>query len=178
MISRRKLLYAGAAVVGVALGSPLWVGSVLAQEVSAAANSDVEQFYQLSLFLTERQALDRNVSLRVLAMCTQEDSLFPEKMKALWGKIQQQPLANVGLLQQSPFYQDEVLKATVQKIVSAWYLGYIGTPVSQRAVDDTRLITYTGALMYEPTRDATVIPSYSRGHTNYWVDPPATLAND
>jgi len=39
-------------------------------------------------------------------------------------------------------------------------------------------VTFTGALAYEPTADATVIPTYSRGKTNYWVNPPATLAND
>ena len=57
-------------------------------------------------------------------------------------------------------------------IVSAWYLGYTGTPISLRAEDDTGFVTFTKALMYEPTMDATVRPTYARAGINYWVEPP------
>jgi hypothetical protein len=67
---------------------------------------------------------------------------------------------------------------TVKKIISAWYLGYTGTPVSLRASDNTRFVSYTDAFAYAPTLDATVIPTYSRGKTNYWVRPPITLNSD
>jgi hypothetical protein len=178
LISRRRLLHSGAALTGVGLLSSLWIGSALAQEMNSATNSDAEQFYLLSVFLTERHTLNEKVSHRALTTCTQVDPLFPGKMKVLLSKIQQQALTSVRQLAGSKFYQDDGVKDTVQKIVSVWYLGYTGTPVSLRAVDDTRLVTYTGALAYEPTLDATVIPTYSRGHTNYWITPPATLAND
>ena len=59
-------------------------------------------------------------------------------------------MRNVGQLSGSPFYADPVIKDTTQKIVSAWYLGYTGTPVSLRATDGTRLVTFTGALAYAP----------------------------
>lgn len=176
MITRRKLLYSGAALTGAGLFAPLWATTALAQEVSSAASDDIESFRQLSMFLLERQTLDATLSLRILAQCTQNDPQFPDKMKALRTKTN--PLRSVSQLSGSPFYRDPVMKDTVQKIVSAWYLGYTGTPVSLRATDGTRLVTFTGALAYEPTLDATVIPTYSRGKTNYWVNPPATLAND
>lgn len=178
MITRRKLLYSGAALTGAGLFAPLWAGSVLAQEVSSAATDDIESLRQLSLFLLERPSVDAALSLRILAQCTQNDPAFPEQMKALWGKVGQHHLRSVSQLSASPFYRDPVVKDTAQKIVSAWYLGYTGTPVSLRATDGTRLVTFTGALAYAPTADATVIPTYSRGKTNYWVNPPATLAND
>jgi hypothetical protein len=57
-------------------------------------------------------------------------------------------------------------------IVSAWYLGFTGTPISLRAEDDTGFVTFTEARMYAPTMDATVHPSYARGGLNYWVEPP------
>ena len=178
MISRRKLLSSGAALTGAGLLSSSWAGSVLAQGINNAATNDVELLHQLSLFLTERDALDPSLTLRVLARCTEADPLFPEKVRGLWGSIRQQGLSRVAMLNTSPVYQNPQYKDTVQKIVRAWYLGYTGTPVSMRAVDDTRLVTFTGALAYTPTLDATVIPTYSRGHTNYWVDPPSTVAND
>ncbi|WP_256666150.1 MULTISPECIES: sorbitol dehydrogenase family protein [unclassified Pseudomonas] len=178
MITRRKLLYSGAALTGAGLFAPLWASSALAQDVNSAASDDIESLRQLSMFLLERQTLDATLSLRILAQCTQSDPQFPDKMKALWSKVGQHHLRSVSQLSGSPFYRDSVMKDTVQKIVSAWYLGYTGTPVSLRATDGTRLVTFTGALAYEPTTDATVIPTYSRGKTNYWVNPPATLAND
>ena len=64
------------------------------------------------------------------------------------------------------------LRETAATIVSAWYLGYTGTPIPLRAEDDTGFVTFTGALMYEPTMDATVRPSYARAGLNYWVEPP------
>lgn len=178
MISRRTLLSTGATLTGVGLLTSSWIGAALAQQVSQAATTDAEQLLQLSLFLTERESLDASLAQRVLARCTEADPAFADKMKSLWGQIQQQGLSHAGLLRSSPIYQDPVHKDTVQKIVRAWYLGYTGTPVSLRAVDDTELVTFTGALAYTPTLDATVIQTYSRGHTNYWVNPPSTVAND
>ncbi len=178
MISRRKLLSSGAALTGLGFFSSSWIGSTLAQQVSSASSGDAEQLHQLSLFLTERDALDPSVSLRVLARCIGADPLFTQKMNRLCSQIQQHGVSHVGGLAASVVYQDPVMKDTVQKIVRAWYLGYTGTPVSLRAVDDTELVTFTGALAYTPTLDATVIPTYSRGQTNYWVNPPSTVAND
>lgn len=178
MISRRKLLSSGAALTGLGFFSSAWIGSALARQVGCATAADAEQLHQLSLFLTERDALNPSVLLRVLARCTEADPLFTQKMNRLWSQIQQHGVSLASLLAGSPVYHDPVMKDTVQKIVRAWYLGYTGTPVSLRAVDDTELVTFTGALAYTPTLDATVIPTYSRGHTNYWVYPPSTVAND
>ena len=102
MITRRKLLYTGAALTGAGLFAPLWAGAALAQEVSSAASDDIESFRQLSMFLLERSNLDAALSLRILAQCTRNDPAFPEKIKALWSKIGQHHLRNVGQLSGSP----------------------------------------------------------------------------
>ncbi|WP_218581291.1 sorbitol dehydrogenase family protein [Pseudomonas sp. L13] len=128
MITRRKLLYSSAALTGAGLFAPLWAGSVLAQEVRGASSDDVESFRQLSMFLTERQTLDATLSLRILAQCTQNDPQFPDKIKALWSNLGQQQLHSVSQLSGSPLYRDPVVKDTVQKIVSAWYLGATPAP--------------------------------------------------
>ena len=178
MISRRTLIRSALKLTGAGLLASQGMGLSKAQAVNRASYDDMERFHFLSLLLTERSELNMGVSKRAFAACSLADPLFPAKMNVLWDKIQSQGLTSVRLLAASPFYQDEGMKDTVQKIVSAWYLGYTGTPVALRATDDTRFVTYTGALAYDPTRDATVIPTYSRGHTNYWAVPPPTLAND
>lgn len=178
MISRRQLFYSGAALSGASLFAPLWSSRLLAAE-GVTAQQDVATFEQLSLFLTERQGLDPELSLRILAQCSTAEPNFPEQIRSLWHSVQQQGFASVSQFSASPLYQDaKPTQALVQKIVSAWYLGYTGTPVGLRAVDDTRLVSFTGALAYSPTLDATVIPTYSRGQTNYWSQPPNTLATD
>lgn len=63
-------------------------------------------------------------------------------------------------------------------IISAWYLGYTGGPRSDCTEDDAQFVAYENALMYRSTIDATVIPSYARGKTNYWAEPPATIGQD
>ena len=68
---------------------------------------------------------------------------------------------------------DPTLKATAMAIVSAWYLGRVGK-VNPNAEDGPAFITYTGALMWRPTLDATLIPTYSRGGPGHWATPPVT----
>jgi hypothetical protein len=177
LISRRKLLSTGAALAGTMLLLPVSIRAPYAQQ-SLSADSDIEQFYRLSLFLTDRTSLSKNVSLRALTMLTEEDKNFPEQVTLLNQKIKQAGLTSVDQLPDSPIFQDEKLRQICLSIISAWYLGYTGTPVEHRAMDNTRFVTYTGALMYEPTIDATVIPTYSRGKTNYWTQPPTTIKND
>lgn len=174
-ISRRKLIHTGSILFGITLFSPLH-GSFA--KLATSTNSDAELFYHLSLFITARTILSRNVSLRALVMLTQQDKDFPKKMRLLWQMIQIAGLKHVDQLSDSHLIKDLTFSDVTQKIVSTWYLGYTGTPIALRAVDDTRFVTFSHALMFEATRDATLIPTYSRGQTNYWVLPPATLKND
>lgn len=63
-------------------------------------------------------------------------------------------------------------------IIAAWYLGYAGAPKTDATEDNAQFVTYENALMFRPTVDATVIPSYARGRTNYWAEPPSTIGQD
>lgn len=71
----------------------------------------------------------------------------------------------------SPIAKDPALKATALAIVSAWYLGRVGE-MKERSTDGPAFITYAGALMWRPTIDVTVIPTYSRGKPGFWKDRP------
>lgn len=172
MLTRRRFLGRGATLLGVAVLNP-----ALSWAAVPGAGSDSAVFYQTSLLLTQRSLLSSLVSQRALHCLSEEDAQFPQQLQQLWSVLQAGAIAHADQLNGHPLMQGSS-GATIKKIISAWYLGFTGKPVSLRAVDSTRFVTYTDALMYTPTLDATVIPTYSRGHTNYWTQPPATIAND
>ncbi|WP_133624932.1 sugar dehydrogenase complex small subunit [Erwinia sp. LJJL01] len=172
MLTRRTLITSGAALLGMAVLNPS-----LSWGAAPAASSDSHIFYRISLLLTGRTQLSPLVSERALHCLAAEDAQFPAHLQQLSSALQ-----SAGITQADQLNGHALMQGgsgdTIKTIISAWYLGYTGTPVALRAVDNTRFVTYTDALMYAPTLDATVIPTYSRGHTNYWTQPPATLKND
>lgn len=173
MLTRRQLLKSGAYLTGFAALNPL-----LSWAASPAESSDTAAFYTLSCLLTGRKQLSQLVSQRALSCLSEEDATFPSKMQELVKALSNAGITDADRLNGHPIMSDTLTGATAKKIISAWYLGFTGKPVALRAVDNTRFVTYTDALMYAPTIDATVIPTYSRGHTNYWTQPPATIKND
>ncbi|PHI29821.1 sugar dehydrogenase complex small subunit [Budvicia aquatica] len=172
MLSRRNFLISGVALTGFAVLSP-----ALSWASTPAESSDSAIFFNLSLLLTAKTDLSPIVAQRALHCLTEQDAQFPQKLQQLSAEITQARITSADRL-----YGHSIMTGplgdTAKKIISAWYLGYTGTPVSLRAVDNTRFVTYTDALAYAPTLDATVIPTYSRGRTNYWVQPPVTIKND
>jgi len=143
----------------------------------AAGAIDLKQFLQLSQVLTNRPALDAVTGGRALANLTAEDQAFPAQAAALLRATAAENFTDMRAFK-TFIARHEAMRPAAMKIISAWYLGYTGTPSGNSDQDDARFVSYAGALMYQPTSDATVVPSYSRGHTNYWAEPPATLATD
>ncbi|MFB9134021.1 sugar dehydrogenase complex small subunit [Vibrio olivae] len=171
--ARRHFLSSSAALMVAAAFTPS-----IAWADSALLSKEQRQFSQLAHFLTGQSALSDVVIQRGFEALTAQDSAFLSHSAMAWQKIQQANLTSVDELNEHSLMQDDAFAQTVKRVVSAFYLGYTGTPISQRAKDNTRFVTYTDALMYQPTLDATVIPSYSRARTNYWVNPPASIDND
>ncbi|WP_312407301.1 sugar dehydrogenase complex small subunit [Rhizobium sp.] len=171
LISRRRL-------IGLSVGGVL-VASLGCLPTLAVAQEAMDQagFQALSQRLTGRAVLDKVISDRAFAALTAEDVGFPAAAMRLTAALDQ-----AGLVDMREFKQfaaaNPALAPTAMKIISAWYLGYTGTPEGEANHDDARFVAFAGALMYEPTKDVTIVPTYARGHTNYWVDPPATLATD
>lgn len=141
------------------------------------AVSDSSDFLQLSQFLTGRTKLSPIIAARAYSALTAEDSGFAEKAKRLQAAIAQDNFTDMSQFAGFAARHPD-LQPVAMKIISAWYLGYTGTPSMSILQDDARFVSYQDALMYDPTRDATVVPTFSRGHTNYWVNPPSSLATD
>ncbi|QGX92589.1 hypothetical protein EFZ10_13700 [Tatumella sp. TA1] len=172
MLNRRQFLISLSAVSGLAALSP-----VLSWSSTGSADSDTEHFYHLSLLLTARTNLSHLVSSRALHCLTAEDKSFPQQITTLLHALREANITSSDQLNGHEMMQQPVGQ-TIRKIISAWYLGFTGTPISLRAKDSTQFVTFTDALMFQPTLDATIIPTYSRGHTNYWTQPPATIKHD
>lgn len=170
-MTRRALLGSAAALSAAVAFAP----HAFAHAVSAHTRFE---FLHLSEILTAKRSLDPEVAVRAFDCLTAEDPSFSGKASALAQHITEAGFSDMRTFNQFlPSAQAE-MRATAMKIISAWYLGYTGRPAMDSTVDDARFVTYTQALMYQPTIDATVIPSFSRGHTNYWSTPPSTLATD
>ncbi|AKJ43571.1 sugar dehydrogenase complex small subunit [Pragia fontium] len=172
MLSRRNLLISGAALTGFAV-----LRSALSWASEPNESSDSAIFFKLSLLLTSRKHLSPVVAQRALHGLVTEDAQFLQNMRQLSTAMTHENITSADQLYGHPLMNGS-FGDTAKKILSAWYLGYTGTPVPLRASDSTRFVTYTDALAYAPTLDATVIPTYSRGRTNYWVQPPVTIKND
>ncbi|MDF7673375.1 sugar dehydrogenase complex small subunit [Acetobacteraceae bacterium ESL0709] len=166
-LTRRVILQSSAALAALLVFSP----SLL------AASSESSEFLQISQFLTCRPNLNPTIAARAYAALAAEDSGFAEKLRHLHDAIQQDNFTDMSQFGDFVTRHPD-LQPIAMKIISAWYLGYTGTPSMNILQDDTQFISYEHALMYEPTHDATVIPSFSRGRTNYWVNPPSSLATD
>lgn len=134
-------------------------------------------FLALSQFLTEKSDLDPAVATRAFLALTEADEAFEGHANRLLAAIQDGRLADMDGFD-SFMAAHPALRSTAMRIISAWYLGYTGTPAPLDTEDDARFVAYESALMFRPTADATAVPSYTRGRTDYWRHPPASLATD
>lgn len=175
-LTRRFLLKCAAMIPAASLGR---------RAFAAQPSTDIssQDFLQLSKFLVGRAHLDEIVAGRALSGLTTNDPDFPEKASALWAALRAENFADMSRFNEFSTRHPE-MRATSIAIISAWYLGYCGkydghaVPAVGHPVDNAQYVAYAAALMYAPTIDATVIPSYSRGRTNYWFYPPKTIARD
>lgn len=171
-LSRRALLETAAAA-GVALGlAALSVPVVVqAQAGSTAAAGGTglaaADFHRLSQFLTGGQPLDAALAARYQAVLLKRDPAFDAAAQDLLRLVDSSQATHVDALLAQPALADGPLRGTLQRIVSAWYLGIVGDD------NGTELVAYANALMYRPTRGILDIPSYGSG-PDTWGDKPVT----
>lgn len=159
--SRRGFLLGSTALLlGVSLG-PISYATVLKEQV------DIKL---LANFLTNK-TIKPILAIRTLEALTKINPNFPKEAIALSNLINTHKINDVEELKNHPLF-DNHLKDTALKIISAFYLGYVGTPQPSSANDNVEFITYTEIETYKLTYLYTPIPSYSRWKTNYWSELP------
>ncbi|WP_049623573.1 sorbitol dehydrogenase family protein [Frateuria defendens] len=168
-LARRRLLrHSGTAVAGLALASAgLRAQQATAPAIVAPNEAELDAFHKLSRLLTGHENLDLTLGTRLYQAMTQRDATFPATVKALGDYAAQHGHTTVEALEQA--LKGQPLHAPLMAIVGAWYSGVIepGTGATVYA--------YERALMYQPSRDGMVIPTYAHNGPNYWVAEPPPL---
>ena len=170
-LSRRRFItmasLSAASLVTYSINKKTFAAQLSAVESPISTN----EFLSLSELLTGRQHLDLGIAKRALNALVAVDKQFAAKAKKLNQAIVDAKFVDMTQFD-SQFSHDPQLKQIAISIISAWYLGYTGTPEGESNHDNAQYVSYQDALMYQPTLDATIVPTFSRGHTNYWVEPP------
>lgn len=176
-LTSTSLLVAGGALLPLGQAATTRAATPV-QTAPAQTSAEVDAFHELGLLLTGRKDLPLDVSARLLTALNRDDAGFTGKTQQLSKALADAGIKDINAFSGSSVAADPALKDTAIKIISGWYLGYTGTPVSLSDTDDTQFITYTGALMFERTREVTVIPTYSRAGTDYWKEAPPGIKGD
>lgn len=157
---------------------------LLGEQVVTGAYADVApaakappQFMPLSRLLTGHNEIDDALADMAWSALVHRDPGFDTQFTRLAAAAKAEGLADFHALPLARFMADPVMKAAAVALVYAWYLGRVGE-VLDREEPGPDFITYEGALMWRPTIDATVIPTYSRGRPGFWAAPPASIAKD
>jgi hypothetical protein len=151
----------------VAAGTALAFGgaSVLGSSNAFAAAAESSDFLNLSIFLTGGQPLSAVLAKRFEASLAKFDPGFRDKASALQAYVSGANAADIDELLARPDLTAP-LKASITEIVSAWYLGIVSNDT------DAELVSYAEALMYRPTSDVIVVPSYGGGPDSWGSKPP------
>jgi len=151
--SRRAFVLSAISLAALAAVVPSVAQQALAQP---AADGD---FMRVSRAVVEG-ALDATTGQALYAAPKKADATFDTRLQQLAAFIAGQPSMPVeALAQQLDAQHQMALRSTLNQVVSAWYLGTVGTQV----------FAYAGALMYRPTADVLSPPSYVHGGPLNWT---------
>jgi len=159
-LTRRNLLRGSVALGLLSLASAMlpWQAAM-----AAAAESD---FRALSQFLVSRP-VNPVLAGRYYAALSKRAPNFAANVSALKQLVDGHGFKHVDeyLALANP---DASLKATATSIISAWYLGVVGEPAT------AELVSYSEAMMYQPTHGILIIPTYGGGPAS-WGPKPVNL---
>lgn len=136
-----------------------------AQAASASTDADFDAFIELSKYLTGKTALDIEIGRAILTGLQGDDASTSATIAQLNAFVARTNTP-ANMLQSVLDASQPALAKLPKKVVTAWYLGVVGTGKNARTV------AYEQALMYPPIADVIVMPSYARGVPGYWATPP------
>jgi fructose 5-dehydrogenase small subunit len=165
-ILRRTLLKAGATALGVAvLGASMQKVVPAASAVETATAVSVDKFMAASRYLIQH-GLSSDVGARMVGILYAKIPTLDADLDAIISTAREKNSKVV-----EDFFDalpDGHVKESAHQIIFGWYAGVVDE--SQTA----EVFAYEQALMYQPTKDAVALPTYSFNGPNHWtdVDPP------
>jgi fructose 5-dehydrogenase small subunit len=165
-ILRRTLLKTGATALGVAvLGAPMQKVVPAASAVETATAVSVDKFMAASRYLIQH-GLSSDVGARMVGVLYAKIPTLDADLDAIISTAREKSSKVV-----EDFFDalpDGHVKESAHQIVFGWYAGVVDeSPTAE-------VFAYEEALMYQPTKDAVALPTYSFNGPNHWtdVDPP------
>ncbi|MBF9000855.1 sugar dehydrogenase complex small subunit [Vibrio nitrifigilis] len=167
-MTRRRFL---SSAVATAVGGYVML-SVPKVSFAADFGSLSPELQKIAALLTAKP-IDPALAARASEALAKVDPQFPAHFSDLATFLKDHHITSLEELKVQPAFTGQI-KTTAQSIISAFYLGYVGTPVAHSSEDNVEFVTYTQALTYQLTKPYTPIPSYSRWQTGYWEHVPNT----
>ena len=165
-ILRRTLLKAGATALGVAvLGASMQKMVPAASAVETATAASVDKFMAASRCLIQH-GLSSDVGARMVGILYAKIPTLDADLDAIISTAKEKNSKVV-----EDFFDalpDGHVKESAHQIIFGWYAGVVDeSPTAE-------VFAYEEALMYQPTKDAVALPTYSFNGPNHWtdVDPP------
>ena len=173
-LNRRDLfLLAGASFA--VMSMPRWLQQASAQTTTSVTSAtkapdpksqQQSDFLTLSALLTANLKPNSTISARLYSALSAQVIEFEKQSADLWQFVQTKKINDVDALAVAVTDNADLSKV-LHQIVSAWYLGVVGSGVQ------AKVIAFDQALMFDPVRDAVVVPTYCRAAPGYWVKKPA-----
>jgi fructose 5-dehydrogenase small subunit len=170
-ILRRTLLKAGATALGVAVLGASMQKVVPASAVETATAVSVDKFMAASRCLIQH-GLSSDVGARMAGILYAKIPTLDADIDAIISTAREKNSKVV-----EDFFDalpDGHVKDSAHQIIFGWYAGVVDeSPTAE-------VFAYEEALMYQPTKDAVALPTYSFNGPNHWtdVDPPLSAMPD
>jgi fructose 5-dehydrogenase small subunit len=165
-ISRRTLLKIGATALGMAvLGASMQKVMQAADGVETATGVSADKFMAASKYLIQH-GLSPDVGARMAGILYAKIPTLDADLDAIILTARQKNSGGV-----EDFFDalpDGHVRDSAHQIIFGWYAGVVDeSPTAE-------VFAYEEALMYQPTKDAVALPTYSFNGPNNWtdVDPP------
>ncbi|PLR30757.1 sorbitol dehydrogenase [Chimaeribacter coloradensis] len=163
-VSRRMFIGGALAALSVPLVSSLLTGNALAVPSPALMQAKAD-FIRLSQLLTGHPTLDADMAERLYQHMLTLYPDFTRQVQALAQFVEAERLSAENL-HAAITRQQPALAALPAAILTAWYLGVVGT--GKQAV----CLAYENALMNQAVRDHLTPPSYAYGAYGTWATKP------
>ena len=149
------------------LMSGLIVSSAMAAPVvTDASGIQLKEVKEIAGFLTGKSDLSDDLVSRAYTALLAEYTGFDRRLNNLIAHIHMVGLSDVEAFKNSSLAADPELMGTATAVVGALYTGRVG------AGYQGHFVAYKDALMYRPTADVSVIPTYAHWGPGYWLENP------
>ncbi|MDB5819602.1 MAG: D-sorbitol dehydrogenase [Rhizobacter sp.] len=174
LLSRRRVLTAGAGVALVGSGWWFWSPDISAQPASTANTLPVAAkltaaeaaFVVFSKAITGHADLEPQTGQRIHQAMAAVSSDFVSQAARL-ATLVSRPMAPKAVLAAA---SAAGLRDTALAVVAAWYTGTVAASTASGAA--AVVVSYQQALMYRPVQDAQAVPTYCNFGPAWWTQAP------